>query len=70
MARPQVHLYNQHAISNLNNVNHRPVMLKDVMSTTSVNEFLGSKRCYLYKIPFQLNQMDTETNQNDLMDEK
>ncbi|CAI6355450.1 unnamed protein product [Macrosiphum euphorbiae] len=65
----QVHLYNQHAISNLNNMNHRPVMLKDVMSTTSVNEFLGSKRCYLYKIPFQLNQMDTETNQNNLMDE-
>ncbi|XP_026818211.1 neither inactivation nor afterpotential protein C [Rhopalosiphum maidis] len=65
----QVHLYNQHAISSLNNMNHRPVMLRNVMSTTSVNEFLGSKRCYLYKIPFQLNKIDTETDQNILMDE-
>ncbi|CAH1732570.1 unnamed protein product [Aphis gossypii] len=65
----QVHLYNQHAISSLNNINHRPVMLKDVMSTTSVNEFLGSKRCYLYKIPFQLNQIDTETDKNIFIDE-
>jgi len=54
----QVHVYNQHAISNLNNANHRPVVLANVMGATNIGEFLGAKRCYSYKMPFRLNRLD------------
>ncbi|XP_050438811.1 neither inactivation nor afterpotential protein C isoform X2 [Adelges cooleyi] len=55
----QVHLYNQHVIANLNNANQGAVMLSKIMTTTNVSDFLGSKMCYSYKIPFKLDHIQT-----------
>lgn len=64
-------MYNQHVVCSLNNINRQPILLGNVMNTTNVTEFLGGKKCYSYKMPFQLCQMDVmKTDQNDLMDEK